>query len=224
MGHDDLPRLPADCGVAALLKGVVGHLQGAAVVGDHPLQKPAHATLAAGGCPHHAHRLDLLRRHAHQIGQGIGITTRLPGHRVERRLRIPGLAPLAHRLDLLGLVGPDCLGQGPHPALADVEHEFAHAQRSGVVLHHRVEPAQVVGGAGWSEAGAVLVAHRCGRRRTGPIWRGRRVVIVVRGGALGLGPGRQKPRQRQGGHHQGGQAEGNPCRSSHRKHAQVPLA
>ena len=193
LGHDDLPRLPANRGVGALLERVLGHRQGAAVVGNHPFQKPPHAALAAGRCPHHAHCLDLLRRHAHQIGQGIGIAARLPGHRVGRRFGVPGLAPLAHRLDLLGLVGPDGLGQGPHPALADVEHEFAHAQRSCVVLHHRVEPAQVVGGAGWPEAGAVLVAHRRGWGG----WGGVVVMVIVElGVALGPRPRRQQPRQR----------------------------
>jgi len=75
------------------------------------------------------------------------------------------LAPLAHGLDLLGLVPPDFLGQGPHTRFAAVKHQLRHPQGSAVVLHHRVDPAQVVGLAGRPHVVAVPTAtagHRIG--------------------------------------------------------------
>ena len=190
LGHDDLPRQPAHCGIAALIEGVVGHLQGTAVVGDHPLKKPHHPVGFGGGGAHHLHRLDLGSAHALQTCHGVGISAGFKGHGIYRRLWIPGLAPLAHGLDLAGLLAPDAVGQSAHAGGADVEHEFTHPQRAGVVLHHRVEPAQVVGGACRADVMAVAVGSGS---------RGGLMVIVVLMVLVGiaLGQGRGGPDDRQ---------------------------
>ncbi len=66
----------------------------------------------------------------------------------------------------LCLVAPDLLGQRTHAWLADVEHELTHPQGTGVVLHHRVEPAQVVAAPGWTDLVVVgAVIDGCGGRR-----------------------------------------------------------
>jgi len=136
------------------------------MVGEHPFEKPGDAVLPRWRGAHHLHRLDVSGAHALQAVHAVGITTGLQGHGVDGRLGIPGFAPLAHRLDLLGLVAPDLLGQRTHAWLADVEHERTHAQGARVVLHHRIEPAQVVGAPGWTDLvvmGAVI--DGCGGRR-----------------------------------------------------------
>jgi hypothetical protein len=92
--------------------------------------------------------LDLSRAHAGEISHQIGIPACLEHDGVHRRLGIPSLTPLPHGLDLLGLIKPDLLAESAHTRHADVKHELTHAQGTGVVLHHCVNPAQVVGAAG----------------------------------------------------------------------------
>ena len=139
----------------------MGHHQCSAVVGDHSFEEPGDAVVPCGGGARHLHGLNLGRAHALQAAEAVGITPAFQGHGIDGGLRVPGLAPLTHGLDLLGLVPPDALGQGAHARRADVEHELAHAQGAGVVLHHRVDPAQVVGAAGWTHlVGVTGVAAR----------------------------------------------------------------
>jgi len=125
-----------------------------------------------------------------QAACGVGITAWPKGHGIDRRLWIPGLAPLGHRLDLANLLAPDAVGQGPHPGVADVEHKLAHPQCAGVVLHHRVEPAQVVGGTAWADVMAMAGVCLAG----GSGSRGRLMVVMVMvlvGISLGQGRGGQ---------------------------------
>ena len=59
-----------------------------------------------------------------------------------------------------------------------------------MVQHHRVEPAQVVGGSGWAAVMAMAGVSLAGRRRS----RGRLMVVMVLVGiSLGQGRGGQDP-------------------------------
>ena len=73
------------------------------------------------------------------------------------------LCAIAHRLDLTGLLVPDAVCQGPHPRDADVEDLFTHPQRTGVMLHHSIDEAQVIGAACGAHAmGMVLMVAEMG--------------------------------------------------------------
>lgn len=72
--------------------------------------------------------------------------------------------------------------------MADVEHKLTHPQRTGVVLHHCVEPAQVVGGTGWADVMAMAGVCLAG----GSGSRGRLMVVMVLVG-IALGQGRGGP-------------------------------
>ena len=86
----------------------------------------------------------------------------MPG--IHGRIGVPGLAPLAHRLDLTGLFVPDAVRKGSHPRGADIEDVLTHPQRPGVMLDHAIDKAQVVGAACWSSAMGVVLM--------GPDWVG----------------------------------------------------
>lgn len=105
--------------------------------------------------------------------------TRFEDYGVNRGLGVPSFAPEAHGPDLLGLIPPDRLGEGAHTGGANVEDKLAHAQGTGVVLHHRVQPAQVVGGPCWTHVvGMVMDLARLGRWPGGL---GGRVVMEMAG-------------------------------------------
>jgi len=168
LAQDDAARQPPDRWIGAFAPCIVRHEQRPAVVLEHPFEEPGDPGVPAGQLTHHPHRRHLGLAHPGQARQRIGITARRQAHRVTRGGGVPGPPPLAHGLDLLGLVPPDLLGQGPHTRFAAIKHQLSHPQGSAVVLHHRVDPAQVVGlarrphlvavpAAGWGWAAVVMV-------------------------------------------------------------------
>ena len=126
----------------------------------------------------------------------LGSPPRLEHHRVDGSLGVPGLAPLAHSLDLLGLITPDGLTEGSHARHPDIEDELANPQSTGVVLHHPVDPAQVVGAAGRAHIVVVgAVIHRFSDRSRPSRWRRGHHPVVLMGIHLRLGHRGHQPQQ-----------------------------
>jgi hypothetical protein len=89
------------------------------------------------------------------------------------------------------------MGQGTNPGGANVEHECTHPQGTRVVLHHRVEPAQVVGGPGWTHL--MGVAGVAAKPRGWGRWSSAMVVLVMLMEiCLGQGGGGPEPKEQQG--------------------------
>lgn len=59
-------------GLEVFSQGVVGHLQGAAVVENHPLKEPAHPVVFAGCTAAHAQRTGVVLHHCVEPAQVVG--------------------------------------------------------------------------------------------------------------------------------------------------------
>lgn len=95
--------------------------------------------------------------------------------------------PAGHRPDLLPLITPDVPPIGRRPGFTPVGNSSdGHPRHRRVVLNHRIEPAQVLAGAGWG-AGVIVGLEAAGGGVVGAtgtagdrLWNGSLVVALMR--------------------------------------------